>query len=84
MLVKRIAAPIYLQTFTSYSEILLEIATFPYPLPFNAPVGGVPCRAGFKGAQRASHQTVHILFLANDRCLRDYDLVVAHFDHCFS
>ena len=28
--------------------------------------------------QRASHQTVHILFLANDRCLRDYDLVVAH------
>jgi len=29
-------------------------------------------------AQRASHQTVHILFLANDRCLRDYDLVVAH------
>ena len=29
-------------------------------------------------AHRASHQTVHILFLANDRCLRDYDLVVAH------
>jgi len=29
--------------------------------------------------QRASlHQTVHILSLANDRCLRDYDLVVAH------
>ena len=28
--------------------------------------------------QRASHQIVHILFLANDRCLRDYDLVVAH------
>ena len=28
--------------------------------------------------QRASQQTVHILFLANDRCLRDYDLVVAH------
>ena len=28
--------------------------------------------------QRVSHQTVHILFLANDRCLRDYDLVVAH------
>ena len=25
-----------------------------------------------------SHQTVHISFLANDRCLRDYDLVVAH------
>jgi len=28
--------------------------------------------------QRAFQQTVHILFLANDRCLRDYDLVVAH------
>ena len=28
--------------------------------------------------QPAYHQTVHILFLANDRCLRDYDLVVAH------
>ena len=28
--------------------------------------------------QTVSHQTVHILFLANDRCLRDYDLVVAH------
>jgi len=30
--------------------------------------------------QRASYQTVSILFLAdaNDRCLRDYDLVVAH------
>jgi len=28
--------------------------------------------------QRASHRTVHIVFLANDRCLRDYDLVVAH------
>jgi len=26
----------------------------------------------------ASHQTVHILFLANDRCLRDYDLAVEH------
>jgi len=23
-------------------------------------------------------KTVHILFLANDRCLRDYDLAVAH------
>jgi len=28
--------------------------------------------------QRASHRTVHIVFLANDGCLRDYDLVVAH------
>jgi len=28
--------------------------------------------------QRPSHRTVHILSLANDRCLRDYDLVVAH------
>jgi len=50
-------------------------------------------RAVFKGPRgpgpQASHQhvafhqivqTVHILFLANDRCLRlrDYDLVVAH------
>jgi len=39
-------------------------------------------RARFKGwgshQQRASHQTVHILFLANDRWLRDYDLVVAY------
>jgi len=41
-------------------------------------------RAAFKGGghashqQRASHQTVHILFLANDRCPRDYDLVVVH------
>jgi len=28
--------------------------------------------------QKVSHQTVHILFLANDRRLRDYDSVVAH------
>jgi len=28
--------------------------------------------------QRVSHQTVHISFPANDRCLRDCDLVVAH------
>ena len=27
--------------------------------------------------KRASHQTVHSLFLANDRCLRYYDFVVA-------
>ena len=54
--------------------------------------GGLPPntvhnRAGFREAegpvprashqQWASHQTVHILFLADDRCLRDYDLVVA-------
>ena len=26
----------------------------------------------------AYHQTVSVLFLANDRCLQDYDLVVAH------
>ena len=36
--------------------------------------------------QTASHRTVHILFFANDRRLRDYDLVVAHccqqFDYC--
>jgi len=46
-------------------------------------INGVVSRTGFMGVQashqqRASHQTVHILFLANDRCLRDYDLVVAH------
>jgi len=29
----------------------------------------VPNRAGFKGAQGASHQTVHILFLSNEKCL---------------
>ena len=28
--------------------------------------------------QRASHQTLHILFVANNRCLRDYDLIVVH------
>ena len=28
--------------------------------------------------QKVAHQTVHILFLANDRRLRDYDSVVAH------
>ena len=42
-------------------------------------------RAGFRGRgfgpqpshqQRASHQTVSILFLTNDRCLRDYDIVL--------
>ena len=42
-------------------------------------------RAGFKGPrhshqQRASHPTIHILFLANDT-LGDYDLVVVHFVH---
>jgi len=48
----------------------------------------VQSRAGLKGGgrkpvplashqQRASHETVHILFLANDRCPRDYHLVVA-------
>jgi len=34
--------PIYLQPFTSYSEILSEIATFSYPLAFNAPVWVFP------------------------------------------
>jgi len=28
--------------------------------------------------KRATHQTVSVVFLANDRCVRDYDLVVAH------
>jgi len=44
------------------------------------------CSAHFRGVislffvtdTQASHQTVHILFLANDRCLRDHDLVVTH------
>ena len=36
------------------------------------------CLLTYSHQQRASHQTVHISFLANDRCLRDYDLVVAH------
>ena len=46
-------------------------------------------RAGFKGGgkgpgpqashrQRASHQTLHILFLAHYSCLRNYDLVLMH------
>jgi len=39
MLVKRIAAPIYLQPFTRYWS---EIATFSYPLAFNTPVGVFP------------------------------------------
>ena len=45
MLVKRIAEcrlPIYLQLFTSYSEILVGNCNFFLPLAFNAPVGGVP------------------------------------------
>jgi len=33
---------IYLQPFTSYSEILVGNCNFSYPLAFNAPVGGVP------------------------------------------
>jgi len=49
--------------------------------PFSYPAHPGPDLRGTQGArashqQRASHQTVHILFLANDRCLRDYDLVV--------
>ena len=31
--------PIYLQPFTSYSEILVEIATFSYPLHLTPPLG---------------------------------------------
>jgi len=34
--------PIYLQPFTSYSEILVGNCNFFPPLTFNAPVGGVP------------------------------------------
>ena len=35
----------------------------------------------FRGAgarAQACYQTVSMLFFANDRCLRDYDLAVAH------
>jgi len=45
MLVKRITActqPIYLQLFTSYSEILVGNCNFSNPLAFNAPVGVFP------------------------------------------
>jgi len=45
MLVKRIAAyTIYLQPFTSYSEILVGNCNFFLSAPYiyNAPVGGVP------------------------------------------
>jgi len=34
--------PIYLQPFTSYSEILVGNCNFFLPLAFNAPIGGVP------------------------------------------
>jgi len=34
--------PIYLQPFTSYSEILVGNCNFSNPLAFNAPVGGIP------------------------------------------
>jgi len=48
--------------------------------------GTILDRVGFMGSQashqqRAFHQTDSVLFLANDRCLWDYDLIVAH---CFS
>ena len=46
----------------------LQAATLPATQP----------TASKHGSHRASHQTVHIVFLTNDRCLRDYDLVVAH------
>ena len=43
MLVKSIAdIPIYLQPFTSYSEILVGNCNVFLPLAFNATVGGVP------------------------------------------
>jgi len=42
MLVKRIAAPIYLQPFTSCSEILAGNCNFFLPLAFNASVGVFP------------------------------------------
>ena len=40
-----------------------------------------PSRDGFRGP-RPPTKPVQFLFLANDRCLRDYDLVVV--EHCFS
>jgi len=42
MLIKRIAASIYLQPFMSYSEILVGNCNFFLHLAFNAAVGGVP------------------------------------------
>jgi len=45
--------PIYLQLFTSYSEILVGNCNFFLPLAFNAPVGGVPIGIpGFFGPQK--------------------------------
>jgi len=58
-----------------------------FPLQFPDDVDQASTKAGFKGGvgqrastrasqqRRASCQTVHILFLANDRCLRRCDLV---------
>jgi len=34
--------PIYLQPFTSYSEIFVGNCNFSYPLAFNAPIGMFP------------------------------------------
>jgi len=45
---------------------------------FRPDVGEGRAPGGTSHQQRASHQTVSVVFLANDRCLRDYDLVVAH------
>jgi len=48
-------------------------------LAFSRTLHAQTFRAGFKGGGKwASHQTVRILFLANDRRQRDYDLAVAH------
>jgi len=54
----------------------LHVAFQRHKPPVNKRVSLLNITAGFK----ASHQTVHILFLANPRCLRDYDLVVLHIE----
>jgi len=58
-MVKRIAAyiPIYLQPFTSYSEILVENCNFSYPLAFNAPVGVFP----LEFRKKIGHQKTRIM-----------------------
>ena len=48
------------------------------PLHSAQPAAGQHLRGGGSHQLWASHQSVHILFIANDTCLRDYDLVVAH------
>jgi len=51
MLVKRIAEPVYLQPFTSYSKILVGNCNFFIPLAFNAPLGVFPLEFRENGPQ---------------------------------